>query len=318
MPNLPPIDSGYLTDLLVRLLNTPSPTGRAEPAIQLLEQELADFAPLSMERTRKGALVATWKVEGGLPAAALTAHVDTLGAMVKAIKPNGRLQITRIGGLLLNAVETEGCWVFASHGEKVRGSLLIEAASGHVYGKQSMEMARDEEHMEVRLDATTRSAQETEALGIRVGDFIAFDPRAEVTEGFIRSRHLDDKACAAVIVSVMQALVQAGASPARTVVFHFSNYEEVGHGAAAGIPDWVHELVTVDMAAVGAGQSSDEFHPTICLKDSHGPYHHGFSQKLRAIAEANNISYKTDIYPFFGSDGEAFWTAGGDAAVALI
>ncbi len=155
-------------------------------------------------------------------------------------------------------------------------------------------------------------------MGIRVGDFVAFDPRVEVTNGFIRSRHLDDKACVAVLVAILRALKDAGQSPARKVVFHFSNYEEVGHGAAAGIPAEVQELITVDMAAVGPGQASDEFHATICLKDSGGPYHHGLSNKLRTIADLQGIPYKTDIYPFYGSDGEAFWRAGGDVAVALI
>ncbi len=316
--NLPPINTQALTDFLVRLLNTPSPTGRAEPAIALIEQELSQFKQLTLSRTRKGVLVAKWEVQSDLPSVALTAHADTLGAMVKAIKPNGRLQITRIGGLLLNGVETEGCWAFASNGEKVRGSLLINAASVHVYGAQSSEMKRDEEHMEIRLDARTTSAKQTEDLGIRVGDYIAFDPRVELTDGFIRSRHLDDKACVAVIVAAIHALTESRQSPARSVFFHFSNYEEVGHGAAAGIPPEVHELVAVDMAAVGAGQESDEFSATICLKDSGGPYHHGLSNKLRDIAEQNNIPYKTDIYPFYGSDGEAFWRAGGDVAVALI
>ena len=315
---LPPVDTAYLTDFLARLLNTPSPTGRAEPAIALVEQEFAGIGGLSLRRTRKGALVAEWVVEGGLPPVALTAHVDTLGAMVWKIKDNGRLQITRIGGLMLPAVETEGCQVFASNGGTVRGSLLTNAASAHVFGAQSVEMKRDEEHMEVRLDALTRSAAETEALGIRVGDFIAFDPRVEVTNGFIRSRHLDDKACVAAIVAAIRALKDAGQAPRRRAFFHVSNYEEVGHGAAAGIPPEVEELVTVDMAAVGPGQASDEFHATLCLKDSGGPYHHGLSNKLRSLAEAHGIPYVTDIYPYYGSDGEAFWRAGGDVAVALI
>jgi putative aminopeptidase FrvX len=316
--SLPQINPQYLTDFLVRLLNTPSPTGMAEPAIALIEQELSQFKQLSLTRTRKGALVAHWDAGNDLPPVALTAHADTLGAMVKAIKSNGRLQVTRIGALLLNAVETEGCWVFASNGEKIRGSLLINAASVHVYSAQASEMKRDEEHMEIRLDARTTSAQQTEDLGIRVGDYIAFDPRVELTNGFIRSRHLDDKACVAAIVAAIHALAESRQSPARGVFFHFSNYEEVGHGAAAGIPPEVQELVAVDMAAVGAGQASDEFYATICLKDSGGPYHHGLSNKLRAIADKNKIPYKTDIYPFYGSDGEAFWRAGGDAAMALI
>ncbi|HSB00806.1 MAG TPA: M20/M25/M40 family metallo-hydrolase, partial [Anaerolineales bacterium] len=188
----------------------------------------------------------------------------------------------------------------------------------HVYAAKVTETKRDEESMEVRLDARVSNPQETRALGIEVGDFVSFDPRVEVTNGFIRSRHLDDKACVAAIVTALKALLAAGLSPARTVYFHVSNYEEVGHGAAAGIPPEVHELVTVDMAAIGAGQASDEYHATICVKDSGGPYHHGLSNKLRRIAEANGIDYKVDIYPFYGSDGEAFWNAGGDVAVALI
>jgi putative aminopeptidase FrvX len=102
------------------------------------------------------------------------------------------------------------------------------------------------------------------------------------------------------------------------VYFHISNYEEVGHGAAAGIPPEVAELVTVDMAVVGEGQESDEFHATLCTKDGGGPYHFGLNNKLRALAEQHNIPYKTDVYVYYGSDGEAFWHAGGDVALALI
>jgi putative aminopeptidase FrvX len=319
----PRIDTDYLITFLVKLLETPSPTGFAEPAIAVVENEFSAYKQIKLTRTRKGALVAKWP---GTPAAgqaadaphALTAHVDTLGAMVKEIKSNGRLVITRIGGLLLNAVETEGCWVFTSNGEKVRGSLLIDAASGHVYGPRASETKRDEEHMEIRLDERTSSEKETRELGIKIGDFVAFDPRVELTNGFVRSRHLDDKACVAAILTAVKALTESGQAPMQTVYFHISNYEEVGHGAAAGIPSDVQELVVVDMAAVGDGQESDEYHATLCLKDSGGPYHHGLSNKLRSLAETNHISYKTDTYPNYGSDGEAFWRAGGDVAVALI
>lgn len=315
---LPKIDTTCLVEFLVRLLNTPSPTGYAEQAIDLVEQELSAYSSLQIGRTRKGALVAKWEVPGSTAPRALTAHVDTLGAMVKEIKPNGRLAISKIGGLQLPAVETEGCWVFTSRGGKLRGSLLVDTASGHVHGAKAAETPRTEEHMEVRLDARTTSAKETRSLDVAPGDFIAFDPRVEVTNDFIRSRFLDDKACVATIVAAIKALSDGGLAPKQTTYFHISNYEEVGHGAAAGIPADVHELLTVDMAAVGPGQESDEFHPTLCLKDSGGPYHHGFSNRLRELAERNAIAFKTDIYPNYASDGEAFWKAGGDVALALI
>ncbi len=316
--SLPAIDQDYLIDFLVRLLNTPSPTGFTEDALTFVEKELSQFRQLELSRTRKGALVATWKVESDEAPVALTAHVDTLGAMVKEIKPNGRLQLTRIGGLVLNGVETEGCWVHTSKGKKIRGSYMLNMSAAHVYAAKVNETKREEESMEVRIDARASNPTETRELGIEVGDFVSFDPRVELTNGFVRSRHLDDKACVATLVAAIKSLTEAGLHPARTVYFHISNYEEVGHGAAAGIPPEVQELVTVDMAAIGAGQSSDEYHTTICVKDSGGPYHHGLSNKLRTLAEANGIDYKVDIYPFYGSDGEAFWHAGGDVAVALI
>jgi putative aminopeptidase FrvX len=315
---LPKIDETYFTAFLVDLLNVPSPTGFSEPAIDFVEKELSKYKQLGLSRTRKGALVAKWSVEANLPPVALTAHVDTLGAVVKEIKPSGRLKLSRIGGIQWNTVETEGVWVVTSKGERIRGSVLIDTASGHVYGAKAAETPRNDDHMEVRLDAQTTSEAETRALGIGIGDCVAFDPRVEVTNGFIRSRFLDDKACVANLVAAIKSLTDAGQSPKRTTYFHISNYEEVGHGAAAGIPAEVAELVAVDMAVVGAGQESDEFHATLCVKDSGGVYHEGLNKKLRALAELHNIPYKTDVYPFYGSDGEAFWRAGGDVALSLI
>jgi putative aminopeptidase FrvX len=315
---LPTIDTAYLLEFLTGLLNTPSPTGYAHLAVEYTRQALTAFPDLSLTLTRKGALVAAWPGEHNDAPRALTAHLDTLGAMVKEIKLNGRLKLTRIGGLVWNNVETEGCTVFTRSGKTVRGSLLTTKASSHVYGKEGLKLAREEENMEMRLDARTASEDETRRLGIEVGDYVAFDPRVEITNGFVRSRHLDDKACVACILAAVKALHGAGLRPGQTTYLHFSNYEEVGHGAAAGIPPEVVELLTVDMAAVGEGQTSDEFHTTICVKDSGGPYHHGFSQRLRQLAEDHGIPYKADTYPFYASDGEAFWHAGGDVAVALI
>jgi putative aminopeptidase FrvX len=318
MKTLPTVDVDFLLDFLTRLLNTPSPTGFADGAIALAEGSLAPFPGLSLSRTRKGALVVRWPGEADTAPRALTAHIDTLGAMVKEIKTNGRLKLTKVGSFPWNFVEGEGCWVFTRAGEKVRGSLLFEKASAHVFGKEIAEILREDDNMEVRLDARLEFPDETRDLGIQVGDFVAFDPRVELTNGFVRSRHLDDKACAACILAAVKALSQAGLKPAQTTYLLFSNYEEVGHGAAAGIPPEVQELVVVDMAAVGEGQESDEFHATLCVKDSGGPYHYGLSEHLRQLAEQQGIPYKVDIYPYYGSDGEAFWRAGGDVAVALI
>jgi len=288
---LPLIDANYFTTFLVDLLNISSPTGFADPAIEFVEKELSKYKQLQLSRTRKGALVAKWQVESNLPPVALTAHVDTLGAVVKEIKPNGRLKLSRIGGIQWPSVETEGVWVFTSKGEKICGSVLIDTASGHVYGAAGSETPRNEAHMEVRLDARTTSEKETRELGINIGDCVAFNPRVEVTNGFIRSRFLDDKACVANLVAAIKSIADLGQGPVRSVYFLVSNYEEVGHGAAAGIPSDVAELVTVDMAVVGDGQESDEFHATLCIKDSSGPYHEGLNKKCARLP--SSITFRT-------------------------
>jgi putative aminopeptidase FrvX len=318
MPALPSIDTAFQLAFLTGLLDTPSPTGFTEQAIAYTEKALEPFPQLSLSRTRKGALVARWPGAADDAPRALTAHVDTLGAMIKEVKSNGRLKLTKIGGYAWNTVEGEGCTIFTRDGETVRGSLLLTSASSHVHGADVNNLKREDDNMEVRLDARTASAEETRSLGIEVGDFVAFDPRVEVTNGFVRSRHLDDKACVANILGAVKALTAAGLQPAQTTYLHISNYEEVGHGASAGIPAEVTELVTVDMAAIGDGQTSDEFHATLCVKDSGGPYHFGLNEKLRKLAEEHGIPHKIDIYPYYGSDGEAYWRAGGDVAVSLI
>jgi putative aminopeptidase FrvX len=318
MPNLPEINTPFLLDFLSNLLNTPSPTGLAEPAIILTEQMLKTFPALKLSHTRKGALLATWAGQRDDHPRAITAHVDTLGGLVKEIKFNGRLKLSRIGGYIWNTIEGEGCTIFTRFGRSLRGSILLTKASTHVFGAEVGEMKRTADTLEVRLDARTASEKETLELGISIGDFVAFDPRVEINSGFVRSRHLDDKACVAALVAAVKALSDAGLRPAHTITFFISNYEEVGHGAAAGIPADVEELLVVDMAAVGEGQNSSEFYASLCVKDSGGPYHHGMSDRLRLLAEKHEIPYKVDIYPDYGSDGEAFWTAGGDVAVALI
>jgi len=316
--SLPTVNPEYLLGFLSGLLNTPSPTGYTDEAIQYIRQALSAIPQIKLDLTRKGALLVTIPGDRDDAPRALTAHTDTLGAMVKEIKSNGRLRMTQLGGYAWNAVEGEACTVITLDGRKIRGSILIQAASSHVHGPKTSSMPRDAENLEVRLDERTTSEAETRKLGIEVGDYIAFDPRVEITNGFVRSRHLDDKACVACLVAAAKALHESGIKPYQTTYFLISNFEEVGHGASTGFPIEVGELVVVDMAAVGEGQTSDEFHATVCVKDSGGPYHHALSSRLRGLAEEYKIPYKVDIYPYYGSDGGALLRTGADLQVALI
>jgi putative aminopeptidase FrvX len=313
-----PINIDKMVDFLAGLLNTPSPTGDTKRAMAYIKESFSSL-PFEMNLTPKGILVGTWLGQYDDAPRALTAHADTLGAMVREIKSNGRLRVSQLGGWEWTSVEGEGVTIFTGNGETIRGSFLPTTASVHAHSRKERDVPKDDTNMEVRIDARTRSAKETSALDIRVGDYIAFDPRVELSEtGYIRSRHLDDKASVASIFGALQAISQAGLKPRQTTTIHISNYEEVGHGAAAGLPQNLFDLVTVDMAVVAPKQTSDEHSVTICAMDSRGPYHTDLRRELENLAQEEGIAHHTDVYPFYGSDGEAYWRAGGDVRVALI
>lgn len=318
MEYLPKVDHTYLKKALKNLLEIPSPTGYPVRINKYLREELKKFPELVTEETPKGVVTATW--EGGSPriVRGVTAHTDTLGAVVKEIKSNGRLKLTQVGGYPWNTIEGEGCTVLTNENEMIRGSILIDRASHHIFGDKVSKRTRNEDNLEVRLDIRSTSKAETESSGIEVGNYVFIDPRIEMVDHFIRSRHLDDKAAVACLLAALKSLTDAQVRPQQDTIFHFSNYEEVGHGGAAGFPVSLEYLLTIDMAVVGPGQTSDECTSTLCIADSRGPYHFSFNQKLVSLAEQFDIPYCLDVYPHYGSDGEAYWRGGGAAAVALI
>jgi putative aminopeptidase FrvX len=302
------------------LCRIPSPTGFTGSVVDEVARRLEAFG-LEISRTVKGSLA------GSLPgnserrgeARLLSAHVDTLGAMVKEIKSSGRLALTRLGGYDWSTIEGEYCLIHKRSGGEVTGTVLTTKASSHVHGKELLDLKRDEKSIEVRLDLEARDADAVRASGISVGDFVSLDPRTAITEnGFIKSRHLDDKACVAVLIGVAKAVAEAQVKLARPTYFFISTYEEVGHGTSAGVPDGVTEIVAVDMAAVGEGQTSDEWSTTICVKDGSGPYDYDLSNQLIELAGANAIEHRVDIYTHYASDVSQALRAGYDIRGALV
>lgn len=318
MSPLPPINLDLLVARLVEILRTPSPTGDTGAALALVTGWVRALG-LAPGITRKGAVVVTLPGRQDDAPRGVTGHVDTLGAIVTQIKPNGRLAFDRIGGYPFHAVNGEYCQVRTADGRMQSGTAVLVKSSVHVFRDPVADKEWKKDEVEIRLDAPVKDADQARGLGIEVGDFIAWDPRTTVTDtGYIKSRHLDDKAGVAVMLAVLQAMMDAGSTPAQRTTFHFSNFEEVGHGAAAGIPEDVAELIAVDMGAIGEGLQGNEHAVSICAKDSGGPYDLSIRRRLVALAQAHGIPHVLDIYPFYGSDAEAAVRAGGDHRIGLL
>ncbi|WP_349407811.1 M42 family metallopeptidase [Pseudalkalibacillus sp. SCS-8] len=311
------INTSEIMELIKGLVTIPSPSGNTDEVIRHVESFFTELG-VETRTNHKGGLLITLPGKDNDRHRFLTAHVDTLGAMVKEIKPDGRLKLSMIGGFRWNHVEGEYCQVETSDNRKYSGTILMHQTSVHVY-KESGEAKRDEKNIEVRLDERVSSKDDVQELGISVGDFVSFDPRVQVTEsGFIKSRHLDDKASVALLMHVVQLLMEEKAELPHTTHFLISNNEEIGYGGNSNIPEQTEEYLAVDMGAIGDGQSTDEFTVSICAKDSSGPYHLGLRKHLESLAKKNHIQYQTDIYPYYGSDASAAIRAGFDVKHGLI
>jgi putative aminopeptidase FrvX len=317
-------DTSYLLRTLRRLIETPSPVGETAAGIALCRELLCEFddsfGGLDVVTTRKGALAITIAGQRDDAPRAVTAHIDTLGAVVKQVKETGRLQLAQLGNFAWTAIENEGVTVVTASGQKFRGSVSIENASHHLYnsGEGPNAKERTQRTVEIRLDARTQSGGETRALGVNVGDFVHFDTRYEESNGFVRSRFIDDKGCLACVFAAVKMLADAGELPSQRTTIHIANYEEVGHGGASGIPEDVADVLAVDIAPVGTEQNCDEYSCALCVRDDDGPYDTTLGRELRALAIANNIDLRPDVYNYYCSDGDALWKAGGDMRVALI
>lgn len=304
-------------ELIKQLVSIPSPSGNTNEVIGFVEKFLNELN-VNTYRNKKGGLIATIDGRDSSRHRMLTAHVDTLGAMVKEIKANGRLRIDLIGGFKYNSIEGEYCLIETSTGKKYTGTILMHQTSVHVY-KDAGKAERNQENMEIRIDEMVLNAEDVRKLGIEVGDFISFDPRVEITpSGYIKSRHLDDKASVGILLQLIKQIKTENIELPYTTHFLISNNEEIGYGGNSNITPETVEYLAVDMGAMGDGQSTDEYTVSICVKDASGPYHYELRKKLASLAEEHNIGYKLDIYPYYGSDASAAIRSGHDIVHGLI
>ena len=305
----------HAVNLTMTLCGIPSPTGFTRQAEEFVHNELTSLGYAPEYTVKRSVRV---KLGGTGSPLVLAAHVDTLGAVVRAVKGNGCLRVSKVGGFPETTIEGENCVVHTRDGRRFTGRFLLDKPAVHVNNELGS-TKRDDSNIEIVLDELVSKAEDTKALGIGPGDFVSFDPRTVLTEkGFIKSRHLDDKASSGVLLALARMVKETGMTLARETWLLFTNYEEVGHGGSAGIPPGAVEFISVDMGAVGDDLSTDDRSVSICAKDSGGPYDFDLTNTLIQLARDLDLRYAVDIYPFYGSDAGAALRAGHDLRHALV
>ncbi|MDD0843136.1 osmoprotectant NAGGN system M42 family peptidase [Pseudomonas sp. Gutcm_11s] len=317
MQRLPEPDLAYLRQVLLELLAIPSPTGFTDTVVRYVAERLDELG-IPFELTRRGTIRATLKGRQSSPDRAVSAHLDTIGAIVREIKDGGRPALAPVGCWSSRFAEGSRVSLFTDNGV-LRGSVLPLMASGHAFNTQVDSLPISWDHIELRLDAPCTSRAECEALGVSVGDFVAFDPLPEFTEsGHISARHLDDKAGVAALLAALKAVKDSGLEPQIDCHPLFTITEEVGSGAAAALPWDVSEFVGIDIAPVAPGQQSSEHAVSVALQDSGGPYDYHLSRHLLRLAAEDEIPVRRDLFRYYHSDAQSAVTAGHDIRVALL
>ena len=304
----------YILKQAEALLAIDSPSGFTEKVTDYLCEEYKRLGYKPVKTKKGGVLVEI----GGKGNAVLTmAHVDTLGGMVAEIKINGRLRLTKVGGLNANNIETENCRIYTLDGKVYEGTVQLTDASIHVNGDYQ-KSERTFDSVEVLLDEKVSSREDVKALGIENGSFVCMDPRTRITEsGYIKSRFLDDKLSAAILLGLARAVREDAWKLNRKVSLLFTVYEEVGHGGSV-VPDDTEEMISVDMGCVGSDLGCTERMVSICAKDSGGPYNYDLITALSNLAKEKKLDYAIDVYPHYGSDVETTLRAGYDIRHGLI
>ena len=304
-----------MLDELKKIISIDSPTGFTKAAANYTMERLSALG-YQPEMTNKGCVLCCLGGEGN--PVVFSAHLDTLGGMVAEVKGNGRLRLTRIGGMNANNAECENAKVYTRDGRVYEGCLQMNDPSVHVNGEYSKQ-ERNWDSMELVLDEMVKSKDDTEKLGVCTGDYVCFDPRFRVTEkGYIKSRFLDDKLSVAILLELARRIKEEGIELRRKVYIYITVFEEVGHGCSSGIPADAKDIISVDMGCVGQGLACREEQVSICVKDSHGPYNYELTDRLVTLAKKHNLDYALDVYPYYGSDADAALDAGYDLRHGLI
>lgn len=310
----------YVQVVLQELLDIPSPTGRTDHVMQYVGERL-DALGLPFVVTRRGAIMAT--LDGARNDGAdraVVVHTDTIGCMVKRLKENGRLEVKPVGTHSARFSEGAHVRVFTDDLESViTGQILPLKASGHRYNDAVDVQGVGWELVEVRVDEPITDIDGLRALGIDVGDFVALLSNPHLTPGgYLKARHLDDKAGVAAVLGAFKAVLDAGVPIPVSAHLLFTCTEEVGHGASHGLDPDVAEIVSIDAAVVAPGQQSREDAATIAMGDGVGPFDYHLTRKLASLATEYGVDAVRDVFDHYRSDVAAAVEAGAHARVALL
>ncbi|MBD0268413.1 MAG: M42 family peptidase [Cyanobacteria bacterium Co-bin8] len=298
-----PVALDNLFSQIESLVMCHSPSG-AECEIN--EFLLEAFAALGVEHWRDDAdnLIAKIPGKDERRAIAITAHKDEIGAIVKAVLPDGRISVRKLGGAF-PWVYGEGVVDLLGDQQTVSGVLCF--GSRHVSHESPQKQQQEGKAVtwESAWIETCRTPGELEQAGVRPGTRMVVGKhrkRPFRMGDFIASYTLDNKASVAILLALAERIKQ----PPVTVYLVASAKEEVG---AIGALYFSQRQALEALVALEICPLSEEYPvqegpvPVLLSQDGYGVYDEGLNWQIRQAAEALQQPLQLATISGFGSDG---------------
>lgn len=313
------IDQDYLRKTLLELAAIPSPSGFTDEIVRYVCGEIGALG-YEYELTRRGMVRALIPGRQRAPARAVVTHLDTTGAMVRAIEPHGRLAVAPIGHWSARFAEGVAATVFTRNGA-LRSCMLPKVEWGVSRDDGVAAGSRSWDDIELRLEEPVFSAADVASLGVEVGDYVALDPQINLLDnGYVVGRNLDNKAGAAAVLAFLRAFAGSEQQADSDTYFLFTISEVTGGGIGSAVLPEISELVTVDFESVPAVEKSPYKRVTLASGDASGPYDFHLTAHLRELAAAAEpvIPLQQKYLMAYHSDAAAALIAGHDVRTAVI
>lgn len=197
------------------------------------------------------------------PSLMISAHSDEIGGLVKSIEPGGMIRFERVGGV----IET----LAIGRHVRIRGHRgVVGVKAGHI--QTADERGRAPSFRDLYIDMGFDSAADVEALGIRVGDGIAWEePMQELANpDRVSGKALDNRVACAVLVKLAERL--SGEPLSCTLYLVVTVQEEVGLRGARMAAHRLNPAAAIVVDTVPSGGTPDvDYHRDLRMRIGDGP-----------------------------------------------
>jgi putative aminopeptidase FrvX len=256
--------------------------------------------------------------QGG-PTVAITGHKDEIGAIVKTVEPNGRVQVRKLGGSF-PWIYGEGVVDFLGDRQVVSG--ILSFGSRHI-SHESPQQAFQKQTPVQWEDAWVETKSTPEALaaaGVRPGTrmVVGKHRKKPLRMGdYIASYTLDNKASVAILL----ALAERVKNPPGDIYWVASAKEEVGAIGALYFTNRqrLDTLIALEICPVAPEYPIKEGEmPVLLSQDGYGIYDEGLNREIRYAAEQAAVPLQLATITGFGSDGSIAMKFGHVARAACL